>query len=244
MPVESQQQVSVFERSLAAADSEITASWRLLSASERDRADRFYRPRDAAWYIVGRGWLRRVIAEQLDKDPAAIRFEENRFGKPSLADAGDIHFNLSHSHGHAVVAIARGFEVGIDIELVRTSPIEVATLFFSEEERAALARLGPDAVDEAFFACWTRKEAVVKALGEGLSFPLHAFSVTVCPGRRPAIERFDGESSEADRWQLETIRPAPHFIGAVAARRRGWCLVEQIGPQGARRPAAKMHDLG
>ncbi len=217
-------EVGLWQRHLVADTEEVATYWGFLSQPERNKANRFYHLRDVKRYIIGRGWMRQVLAAILGEDPAWLTFTENSFGKPQLTGAGDLHFNLTHSHGYAVLVTAIGFEVGVDIEFLRSSPDGVAEHFFSENECATLAGLPAADRDEGFFACWTRKEAFVKALGAGLSFPLADFSVSLAPGKPAAVEHIRGDASEVERWQMETIRPTPDFIGAVAARRRGWQL--------------------
>lgn len=217
--------VEFWQRDLVANGDEIEVFWSFLSQSEQEKAIRFYRPRDVERYIVGRGWMRQVLAGYLDIEPVDISFTENEFGKPRLEDGADLHFNLTHSHGYAVLVAATGFEVGADIELLRPYPVGLAETFFSKAECAELARLPETDRDEGFFACWTRKEAFVKALGEGLSFPLGDFSVSLAPGKPAMVEHIRGAAAEANNWQMVSFRPAPPFIGAVAARKRGWKLL-------------------
>jgi 4'-phosphopantetheinyl transferase len=221
--------IEVWQRPLVAEVGELTSYWSFLSRSEQRKAGRFYLPRDVTRYIIGRGWMRQILAACLDEEPAALSFTENPFGKPRLSDSSELHFNLTHSHGYAVLVVAWGFEVGVDIERLRPSPEGVAEQFFSKAECDALDHMAPADRDESFFNCWTRKEAFVKALGDGLSFPLDDFSVSLAPGTPAAIEHIKGNAGEVALWQMAAFRPLPDFIGAVAARRRGWTLKPGVG---------------
>lgn len=221
--------VDLWQRYLVGEIDELATFWGFLSEAEQEKAKRFYHLRDVKRYIIGRGWIRQVLATYLGENPALLSFTENAFGKPRLKDGGDLHFNLTHSHGYAVLVTARGFEVGADIELLRRCPEGVAESFFSKAECGALAQLPEAERDEGFFACWTRKEAFVKALGEGLSFPLSDFSVSLDPESPAAIKHIRGNAREVHRWQMAALRPTPCFIGAVAARRRGWSLRSRSG---------------
>lgn len=166
-----------------------------LSADERSRAARFRRPRDAERYVTGRGRLRQVLAECTGVAPEALRFRYGRWGKPSLdpRHALPLGFNLAHSAGIGLLAVAPlGPEVGVDIELPEpAADIEaVAERFFSAAEREALRALPRADRAAAFYRCWTRKEAVLKARGSGLSLRLDAFDVTVDPRLPAAVTRF------------------------------------------------------
>jgi len=199
------------------------AEWRALeatlSADERERAARLRRPDDRRRFIAGRGTLRRILACYLRCAPQAVRFAYGPQGKPSLAGGeGDLRFNLSHSHDLALYVFARGRSVGVDVERVRRLPDaeRMAARFFSAREQADFAAL-PDAQKaEGFFHCWTRKEAYLKALGEGITRPLDAFDVTLRPGDPPRLRRVSWNPAEADRWALVSLSPAPGYVAALA----------------------------
>lgn len=181
---------------------------RLLSADERERARRFAFERDRRRYIVARARLRQLLGERLAAAPESLQFLYSPNGKPALAGrAGqrDLRFNVSHCGELAAYAFAEGCEVGVDVEEVRELPDadEIAMRFFAPRERAAYLRLRPRERAQGFFNCWTRKEAFVKALGEGLSHPLAAFDVSL---------------AARCGWSLCSFVPAPGFVGAVAVR--------------------------
>ncbi len=174
-----------------------------LSTEEKQRAARFRSLELRERWTVARGALRYILATYARCDPGALVFRAGPHGKPALAGpVEDIPFNLSHSGGLALVAIAEAGRVGIDAETVR-SEIEVEDLsrrFFAPAETAEILAISPDARLAAFFACWTRKEAFVKALGGGLSVPLDRFQVTVRTDQPARLVWVEGE--ESDRWSL------------------------------------------
>ena len=208
---------------LDARAADCAACWRLLSGDERERADRFRYAEHRQHYIVARGSLRRLLADRISVEPEAIQFSVGEHGKPRLASAhtaANLEFNLSHSGSLALYAFARGCPVGVDVELVRDIPDadDLAGRFFSAAEIAALRALQPGRRSLAFLACWTRKEAFIKALGVGLNCPLDLFDVTIDPDTPARITRI-GASADARAWALTAIRPYPGYIAALACRR-------------------------
>jgi len=143
-------------------------------------------------------------------------------GKPILREGqlkSEIRFNVSHSNGLAVYAVARGRELGIDIEAIRTDFGDTAEHCFSIQERSELRSLPPALTIQGFFLCWTRKEAYVKARGLGLQIPLNTFSVSLTPGQPERLQSFDSH-----RWKLCSFEPGPRFAGAVVGEGHGWRL--------------------
>jgi len=206
-----------------------------LAADERERGGRFHFERDRRRFVTARGLLRVLLGRYLDVDPAGLLFGYGPRGKPYLAEGDELRFNLSHSGGLALLAFARGCELGVDVEQERPVPeLEgIVRTSFSSREAAELWRLGPDERGAAFFRCWTRKEAFIKATGDGLSRPLDAFDVTLAPGEPARLLGVRGEPEAALRFWMEDLRPAPGFAGALAVEggarrvvRRTW---EQSG---------------
>ncbi len=190
---------------------------RHLSPDELARASRFVFEEHRRRFVAARGILRDVLARYLGCTPAALQFRYGRRGKPEVDSGGlDLRFNLSHSGGVAVVAVARGREVGIDVERIRPEAATdaIARRFFSPREVEALAALPPKERLEAFFRCWTRKEAYIKARGEGLRIPLSSFDVSV--GREAALLAVRGAPEESSRWTLAELQPGPSYAGALA----------------------------
>lgn len=195
-----------------------------LSPDEKARAAQFRQPGDAAHYVRARGILRDILARYLGEPPADLRFSVGPTGKPFLVGRDAVHFNLSHSADLALYAVARGGEVGVDVEAVRhdVDHDTLAQRFFSPGEREQLRRLPESARQEAFFTCWVRKEAFLKATGEGLSVGLASFDVLVLgdapPGRQ--VVR-DGRGKERS-WSVAGLHPAPGYAAAVAVEDGQW----------------------
>jgi 4'-phosphopantetheinyl transferase len=200
-----------------------------LTDDEHTRAQRFHFARDREEFIVGRGVLRMLLAGYTRRAPRTIHFRYGLRGKPELAIKSNGHalrFNVSHSHGLALFAFTFVRAVGVDIEQVNPS-IEIESLasrFFSAAERARLQTLPPEMRLQAFFNCWTRKEAFIKARGEGLSLPLDQFAVTLAPDEPAAILSTAWDVSDAARWRVEALAPREGYIGAVAAEGHDWTL--------------------
>src|ERR1700681_4613781 len=186
-----------------------------LSKDEVSRAARFVFPRDRDDFIVARGRLRELLGKYLRCSPNAVHFKTGRYGKPSLLDDRDpLRFNLSHSHGLALYGFCMGRELGIDTEKIRPgfAGEGIAERYFSPAEQRDLAELPKELRDTAFFRCWTRKEAYIKAHGDGLQIPLDSFDVSLKPGE-PARLR----SVDSDRWSMRSFTPALEFVAAIIA---------------------------
>lgn len=188
-----------------------------LSSDERDRAARFHFDVHRAQFIVGRGMLRTVLGGYLNLEPGKLTFAYGMRGKPGLPDQS-LRFNLAHSGGLGVLAVTRHRELGIDIERIR--PLEnwagVMNSFFSIAEQEAIRSLPETLGLSAFFTCWTRKEAYVKATGEGIGVPLDRFNVSVLPGSEPRLLHVEGNAAEASRWQFHNLPLPADYIGVVA----------------------------
>lgn len=207
---------------------DLAASEPLLDADERARAERFQFARDRTRFVAGRAGLRTTLARYLATPAQAVAFRYGPFGKPSLADATgfDLRFNLAHSGEIALLAIATGFEVGVDVERVRDLDVDrLAAQTLSAAEAAALRSVRSDRKRLAFFQAWTRKEAYVKALGRGFDLPLSSFDVSLEPGEPARLLRVDDDPEEPERWRIEHLEPEPGYVGALAARRLGWRAV-------------------
>lgn len=193
----------------------------ILSADERERGARYVREEDRARFVVARASVRVILARYLSISAQALRFAYGPHGKPGLevgCGSADLRFNLSHAGDTAALAIARGREVGVDVERVR-GDIEfdqLAEHFFSERERLTLRALPGGRKPEAFFNCWTRKEAYLKATGAGLALPLDQFDVSLAPDEPARLLANRGDPDEVRRWSLHDLRPGPGLVGALA----------------------------
>ena len=219
-----QHEFVVWYRHLGCPPSEVTRSKGCLSSDELERAARFRFDSDRNDYIVSRGTLRSLLGATLGIAPHEVRFTYSQYGKPSLdpgAPANGVNFNLSHSAGIVLLAFARRLRIGIDIEAVRRdfSTTEIAERFFSPTERTALRQLPHQQRHEAFFRCWTRKEAFIKALGEGLSHPLDQFDVNLAPGEPAALLATRPAATEAERWALWNVSVPGNYAAALAIER-------------------------
>jgi len=193
-----------------------------LSDAEFARAGRFLRERDRLHFLVGRGGLREILSRYLGVSAKRLVFSYNAFGKPRLAGSKPpLRFNLSHSGGMAALAISDRYEVGADIEQILPLKEDVAGHFFSEAERKALQKLPREDYLPAFYRCWTRKEAFVKAHGAGLSLPLDSFDVSIDEAGEPKLLRVEQDSEAPRQWRFAEIAMPHGFVGVVAALTAG-----------------------
>jgi len=187
----------------------------VLTADEQERAGRFHFERDRRRYIVCRGALRHLLARYLPNQSAkSLRFTYSKWNKPFLVN-DEIPFNVSHSDEWGLIAFGHEALLGVDIEKIKPMRDMAAIVkdVFSDEEQAAWERYGENRRPDAFFAGWTRKEAVVKAVGQGLSIPLKSFVVDLTPDVERPSTSLDGE------WYTRSFRPLHGFAGAVVSAR-------------------------
>ena len=196
-----------------------------LSADELSRAKRFHFEKDRKHFIVARGVLRFILGRYLKAAPGQIRFQYSDYGKPLLASES-LRFNLSHSGQLALYAITRHRAIGVDLERLRPIPdaTQIAQRFFSAQESKTFQKIPQDKKVEAFFNCWTRKEAYIKAIGEGLSHPLDTFDVSLRPDEPAALLAVRGPAHPAPSWLLRACNPAPDYVAAVIAEGQDWRL--------------------
>jgi 4'-phosphopantetheinyl transferase len=201
---------------------------RWLDEAERARAARFHRARDGRRFIVAHGVLRLLLGAYCLCRPSELRFAAGHWGKPSVGEpASDVCFNLSHSGEMAVIALARSAEIGVDIEHRRAASADqaIAERFFAPEEAAALRALSPPRRAAAFLRCWTRKEAFIKARGEGFALPLRSFAVSLAPDAPAALLSIDGDAQLAAEWSLIELAVPDGYTAALAINARGRRLV-------------------
>ncbi len=220
----SSHEVHVFSASIQKPLGDLQQLAEILSPDEQLRANNFYFEKDRCRFIVCRSILRRIIGRYLDIKPGDIQFSYGLQSKPALVEnSGNyshLQFNLSHSQDLALYAFTLSRQVGIDLEYMR--PIDdidsLAKHFFSEPEYTVLRKLPESQKQVAFFNCWTRKEAYIKATGQGLSLPLNQFEVSFIPGEKARLLRTFTDSKEASLWSLQELTPNPEYIAALAVK--------------------------
>jgi 4'-phosphopantetheinyl transferase len=218
--------VDLWQLALLTTGGDLPRIARCLSADETAIAAQFKFESDRTRYVLTRACLRQILARYTGLAPHELRFDYGRFGKPRLANrgqAGAIEFNVSHSNDWALVAVARGFPIGVDLEKIRPdlATREVAEQFFSRYEQAELAAIDENQRAAAFFKCWTSKEAYIKGLGSGLSVPLKEFDVCVRPDTPTRLLRpYAGTSL----WWLHDVDTAPGYRAVLATAPLPSCI--------------------
>jgi len=235
--------VHVWRWSLTLGSGHLGRWFDLLSDEEQKRAARFHFQVDRERFVVARGCMRMLLAGYLDQPPERIRFRYGTHGKPELDISGTgsfLQFNLSHSHEIALCALARGRRVGVDVEKVARESVDgvaIADKFFTTEEAQKVRSARPEARAEVFLRIWTRKEAYLKGLGEGITSSLNQFNVSL----EDSMLRSATGADEAPNWSLHELYPYPGFIAAVAVE--GGCdsltLLDFSSPDGDRDAVAK-----
>ena len=205
---------------LDVAPDAVRAAAELLSEPERHRAARFTFESGRRRFIVARATLRKLLAARLDVRPEEVDLMYGAEGKPALGPrfaSSNLHFNVSHCDDFAVYAFSWWGEIGVDVEAVRwfADADDVAARFFSSRENEAYAALDSLERPLGFFNCWTRKEAFIKAVGDGLHHPLDSFDVTLAPNDPPRILRVNNTPGDCCGWNMSSLIPAPGFVAAV-----------------------------
>jgi 4'-phosphopantetheinyl transferase len=214
-----ERETHVWLLSCVLTDSVRSAFWGMLDDHERDRAGRFRFDVDRERFVARNGALRQLLGGYVGVPPWRVGFVRGPHGKPRLSnpDADRIEFNSSSSGEWAMVAVTRGRQVGIDIERIDASRSDpaMASHFFAPAERRCLERLDGDLWTDGFFNCWARKEAFVKATGEGLSRPLDDFEVSLHPGEPPRLLRVGADPGAASQWQMAELEPIAGYAHAL-----------------------------
>lgn len=198
-----------------------------LTADEYERAARVMVKRQGLYFAMVRAELRELLSSILYIDPLLIRISYGPHGKPCVASLGRspiLKFNVSHTASMALIAAAWNREVGVDIEAVREweAAGRISKRFFSPAENEALVAVPEDRRMRAFFACWTRKEAFVKALGGGLTIPLSGYTVNVDPDEPARLIEMQLDLKAAERWRLADLPVPPPYIACLAAEGHDW----------------------
>ena len=214
-------EVHVWTASLGVSRSTLSEFASTLAPAELERAARFHFERDRHRFIAGRGLLRALLGRYLQEDPRALEFTYAPHGKPAVGGvfAGTgLEFNLAHCEELALIAITRTGALGVDLERVRKLDEAEALVdrFFSPRESAAFRALPEDQKPMAFFNLWTRKEAWLKATGEGIAHSLHRVEVSFLPGEPARLLRLPKDLQSGEPWELHDLAPAQGFAGALA----------------------------
>lgn len=211
-------QIHVWSAFLDITEPEIKGLQGLLSADEVSRAGRFHFQRDRDRYIVARGRLRQILGRYLEKKPHEIRFTYTAYGKPELPGDASLRFNLSHSDAFALYAFTLKRPIGIDIERI-SDDIAVGQIirsFFSPGEINSFEKLPVSQRIEVFFKYWTRKEALLKATGEGFSFPFEKLNVSGMSGENWSPVAWPGDQRKQLCWYLQDLVPLRGYTAAIA----------------------------
>ncbi|MEN4099902.1 MAG: 4'-phosphopantetheinyl transferase superfamily protein [Anaerolineaceae bacterium] len=224
-PLLADKTIHVYRLALDLPEGDIQKLSGLLTADEVIRANRFVYPTYRDYFIAGRAQLRRILSRYVRQSPEKIVFDYNEHGKPSLASAHNpVQFNIAHSHTIALVAINENKRIGVDLERVRTDIdyTQIAQQFFSPGELKCLLALPHEQQLDAFYACWTRKEALIKARGIGLAIPLDQFEVSLTPNSPPQLLRTGINMINLQDWSLYELRPGTGYIAALAVQEQDW----------------------
>ncbi len=193
-----------------------------LTVDEHERADRLLLPRIRESFIAARGQLRQILAAYLSRAPSEIDFFYGPHGKPELLNPKEtpLRFNLSHSGEFGLLAINDSYPIGVDIERLHPGRpyLKLSERFFSLRERTELRNLPEKDREWAFYACWTRKEAYLKAIGTGLITPLHSFDISLTPGEPPKLFAHRNDPFEPGRWHIAEVPVPAGYRGAVATQ--------------------------
>ena len=219
-------EVHIWIADLAQTDTVFDKLEQTLSQDEVERADRYAFAHLRRHFVMARGILRDILSRYTEEDPMTLVFHYNRFGKPSLLDS-PIRFNLSHSCGVAIYAVTNNREIGVDVEYRHSEPVQnnfeqFISQTFSPGENRALLALPISQRREAFFNCWTRKEAYIKAVGDGLNIPLTSFEVSLQPGEPARLRHVADQPEEVNCWTYEVFQLSGDYTAAIIAEGRDW----------------------
>jgi 4'-phosphopantetheinyl transferase len=235
VPVElrlAEPEVHVWVSSLRLSSDALAGLLGMLSPCERERAGKFRFEIHRHRFIAGRGLLRTLLGHYLQLNPSKLNFIYSPQGKPALEPRrswAGLHFNLSHAEDLALFAVTQVGPVGIDVESIRPVP-EMADLvarFFSRREKELFQKIPPNGQPAVFFNLWTRKEALLKATGEGITEHLNQVEVSFLPNEPAQVLTISGNSEVAARWTLDALAPVPGFVGAVAVQARNIAICWQ-----------------
>lgn len=223
-PLLKNNQIHIWRTILERDKEKLSELLNLLNSQEKERADKFMVEHAKNNFIIARGSLRQLLAKYLQTTPQSLVFQQNKYGKLFLNTSmqqSSIQFNISHSRNFALFIFTLNHPVGIDIEYIRNDSgfelVNTAQRFFSTTESAIIANLPSKQQLSAFFNCWSRKEAVIKAIGDGVFFGLDKFSVEISNKKEGRLQlQFANDKFNKKGWSLEALDPAVGYTGAFA----------------------------
>lgn len=203
--------------------------WSILSKTEKTRANRFVFPEHKERFIIVHGILRQLLAKYLHTKPEDLSFITNKYGKPKI---DNINFNISHSRDLGLLAFAKNSAVGVDIEFINKNfmNLDIAERFFSAHEVQTLSKLPVAERPQAFFNCWTRKEAFIKAIGEGLAFPLNKFDVDINSDKDSLLLAIHDDKYKVSNWSLVALDMPHNYAAALAVSGSTTKLLKLLTP--------------
>jgi len=213
--------VHLWKLNLDSSKDKLIVLWNILSSDEKDRANKFYFEKDRVHFVKCRASLRNLLGNYLGLKPAELQFEYTEYGKPYLSDS-TLQFNVSHSNNKGLIAFSLENEIGVDIELInREIKIEeLANRFFSENEANIIMSLNENIRHRSFFKCWTRKEAFIKAQGEGLNIPLDKFEMSILDTDEVKMRSIEWKNEKIDDWTLVSFDVDDDYIGALVLKNK------------------------
>ncbi|MEM9363758.1 MAG: 4'-phosphopantetheinyl transferase superfamily protein [Bacteroidota bacterium] len=219
-------EIHLWQIPLDAQIDEVETYFNILSSDERERAQKFHFKKDRNCFVITRGVLRILSAKYVSKKPMEISFGLEEYGKPKLEHRTSLNFNVSHSGNMALIGFVHNHAVGLDVEYIKRDidVLDIAQNFFSKNEIEALNAIELNKQYEAFYRCWTRKEAFIKAEGSGLSFPLDRFSVSMEKDDEASLYWVDWNSYEKEKWDIFSFKPNEDYIAAVTVKAKGYSL--------------------
>lgn len=220
-------EIHIWRASLQVEALVLHALQRMLAEEEVRKAKQFHFERDRRRFIVVRGILKTLLGRYLHTNPGTLKFNYNAYGKPSLGfpfNESKLYFNISHSHEVVLCAFTHARQIGVDVEYMRSDIDyeQLAKHSFSSREQAVFYALPSVQRQQAFFNCWTRKEAYIKARGKGLSLPLDLFDISLVPNEPAALLSSREDPQEVTRWSFQNLSSYPGYAGAFAVEGHGW----------------------
>jgi len=213
-------QVHIWSVNISEHINKLPIYWEFLNDKEKAKAAQFKFDKDCNCFVVARGVLKKLLSIYLNLKPKEIEFQFADYGKPYINHPSKIQFNVSHSKDAILIGFVRNDSIGIDTEYTKRKieVKEIARQFFSQEEYQSLMALNSEYQLQGFYNCWTRKEAFIKALGSGLSFPLNQFVVSLDSSTKAELKKTKWDSTEKEKWTLQSISQRENYIGAFAVK--------------------------